>query len=102
MSRRNRIPAYRLHKQSGQAIVTLSDGFSRRRDILLGRYGSSESRKEYARVLTEWESNSRRLPQPVAGVGHHRQRTAPGLLEARPRTTTAVATNSCSAPCRRS
>jgi integrase len=66
MSRRNHIPAYRLHKQSGQAIVTLPDGFGRRRDVLLGKFGTPESRKEYARVLTEWESNGRRLPQPAA------------------------------------
>src|SRR6516162_9450868 len=66
MSRRNRVPAYRLHKQSGQAVVTLPDGLGRRRDVLLGKYGSPESRKEYARVLAEWESNGRRLPEPVA------------------------------------
>jgi integrase len=66
MPRRNHIPAYRLHKQSGQAVVTLPDGFGRRRDVLLGKYGSPESRKEYARVLAEWESNGRRPPQPVA------------------------------------
>ncbi len=66
MPRRNHIPAYRLHKQSGQAVVTLPDGLGRRRDILLGRYDTPESRKEYARVLAEWESNDRRLPQPAA------------------------------------
>src|SRR5262249_33619616 len=63
---RNHIPAYRLHKQSGQAVVTLPDGFGRRRDILLGKYGTPESRKEYARVLAEWEANGRHLPQPTA------------------------------------
>jgi integrase len=66
MPRRNHIPAYRLHKQSGQAVVTLPDGFGRRRDILLGKYGTTESRKEYARVLAEWETNGRHLPQPAA------------------------------------
>ena len=63
MPRRNHVPTYRLHKQSGQAIVTLPDGFGSRRDILLGKYGSIESRLEYARVLAEWEAGSRRLPQ---------------------------------------
>src|SRR5262249_53768352 len=63
---RSHVPAYRLHKQSGQAIVTLPDGFGRRRDVLLGKYGSPESRKEYARVLGEWEANGRRPPEPVA------------------------------------
>jgi integrase len=63
MSRRKHVPAYRLHKQSGQAIVTLPDGLGGRRDVLLGKYGTQESRKEYVRVLTEWESNGRRPPQ---------------------------------------
>jgi integrase len=54
---------YRLHKQSGQAIVTLRDALGNRRDVLLGRYGSAESRAEYARVIGEWEANSQRLPQ---------------------------------------
>jgi site-specific recombinase XerD len=66
MSRRSHVPTYRLHKQSGQAVVTLPDGLGRRRDVLLGRYGSPESRREYARVLAEWEANDRRLPQPSA------------------------------------
>ena len=46
MSRRIHIPAYRLYKQSGQAVVTLPDGLGRRRDVLLGQYGTPESRKE--------------------------------------------------------
>jgi len=66
MPRQPAIPAYRLHNQSGHAVVTLPDGFRRRRDILLGKYGTPESRREYARVLAEWESNGRRLPQPAA------------------------------------
>jgi integrase len=62
--RTQNVPAYRLHKQSGQAIVTLSDGLGARRDVLLGRHGTAESRAEYARVIGEWEANGRRLPQP--------------------------------------
>jgi integrase len=49
---RNPIPTYRLHKQSGQAVVTISDN-GRRRDVLLGKYGTPESRAEYQRVLAE-------------------------------------------------
>jgi integrase len=56
------VPSYRLHKQSGQAVVTLSDGLGGRRDVLLGRYGTPESRAEYARVIAEWEAGGRRLP----------------------------------------
>jgi integrase len=61
MPRRNNVPSYRLHKQSGQAIVTLPDGLGGRRDVLLGRYGSAESRAEYARVLAEWGAGARPL-----------------------------------------
>ncbi len=43
MSRRNPIPKYRLHKQSGQGIVTLPDGLGSRRDFTLGPYNSQGS-----------------------------------------------------------
>lgn len=66
MPRRNTIPAYRLHKKSGQAIVTLPVGLGERRDVLLGQYGTPESRLEYARIIAEWEANGRRLPRPSA------------------------------------
>jgi integrase len=51
-----RTPSYRLHKPSGQAVVTL-DG----RDLYLGRYGSVESRGEYDRLVAEWLAGGRRL-----------------------------------------
>jgi integrase len=66
MSKSTRVPTYRLHRQSNQAVVTLPDGRGRRRDVLLGTFGSSESRAEYARVVAEWEANGRRLPGPAA------------------------------------
>jgi integrase len=62
------VPTYRKHRQSGQAVVTLPDGLGGRRDVLLGRYGSKESRLEYARVIAEWEANGRRLPVAVAAA----------------------------------
>jgi integrase len=61
MSRPRGIPSYRRHKQSGQAVVTLTDPSGRRRDVLLGKYGTAASRKEYARVLEEWEVAGRCL-----------------------------------------
>jgi hypothetical protein len=61
MPRRFRLPSYRLHKQSGQAVVTLTDGLGGRRDVLLGKYDSPESRTEYARVVAAWESSGRKL-----------------------------------------
>ncbi len=61
MSRTPSLPKYRLHKQSGHAIVTLSDGLGGRRDVLLGPYGAAVSRREYARVIAEWEAKGRQL-----------------------------------------
>jgi integrase len=52
-----RVPSYRLHKRSGQAVVTL-DG----RDFYLGPFGSVASRAEYDRLVAEWMANGRRLP----------------------------------------
>lgn len=47
---RKPVPTYRLHKQSGQAIVTVSAS-GVRKDMLLGVYDSPESKEEYRRVL---------------------------------------------------
>jgi integrase len=60
MTRRSKNPTYRLHKQSGQAIVTLPDGLGYRRDVLLGAYDSEASWAEYNRVMAEWRANGRR------------------------------------------
>lgn len=54
---RSRIPSYRLHKPSGQAVVTLTG-----RDFYLGPWQSDESRAEYDRLIAEWVANGRRLP----------------------------------------
>jgi integrase len=51
------LPAYRLHKQSGQAVVTLNG-----RDHLLGKHDSAASRAEYNRLLAEWIAADRRAP----------------------------------------
>jgi integrase len=61
MPRRSKDPSYRLHKQSGQAVVTLPDGLGGRRDVLLGPYNSPESRADYYRVLAEWRVGGCRL-----------------------------------------
>ena len=58
----DRVPTYRRHKQSKQAVVTLPEGLGNRRDVLLGKYGTAASWQEYARVISEWEANGRRLP----------------------------------------
>jgi integrase len=63
MSEKPRVPSYRRHKQSRQAIVTLTDACTgRRRDVLLGSYGTKASMEEYRRVVLDWEASERRLP----------------------------------------
>src|SRR5579871_5220319 len=49
-----RVPTYRHHKPTGQAVVTLAG-----RDIYLGRYGTAKSRKEYRRIVSEWLTQDR-------------------------------------------
>lgn len=55
------IPAYRLHKARGQAVVTLSG-----RDFYLGPYDSEQSHAEYQRRLGKWLANGRRLEVETA------------------------------------
>jgi hypothetical protein len=45
----NRLPKYRFHRASGQAVVTL-DGF----DHYLGEHGSEASKQAYQRKVVEW------------------------------------------------
>lgn len=59
----NALPSYRLHKQSGQAIVTLSG-----KDHLLGPHGTKASKLEYDRVVGEWQQNGRQLPREKTDV----------------------------------
>jgi hypothetical protein len=52
-SRNGRVPAYRLHKPSGQARVIVNG-----EHIYLGKYGSTESREKYARLIAELASTN--------------------------------------------
>ena len=62
MARPRGIPIYRKHRQSGQAVVTLTDSLGSRKDVLLGKHNSPESQLEYTRVIVEWEASGRQLP----------------------------------------
>lgn len=53
MPRSPSVPAYRHHKPSGQAVVTIRTAGGDRRDVYLGTYNSPESRAEYGRVISE-------------------------------------------------
>jgi integrase len=69
MSAKPRIPSYRLHRQSGQAIVTLTDAVTgQRKDCLLGKYDTAASKEEYKRVVLDWEVNGRRLPDAATAA----------------------------------
>ena len=63
MNRPIRIPSYRLHKPSGQAIVTI-----RGKMFYLGRYGSVESRSEYGRIIAEWQAGPSEIPPASAST----------------------------------
>jgi hypothetical protein len=58
-NRKSCIPSYRLHKQSGQAIVTLTNGLGRRKDVLLGEHGNRRERDRQNRrnedLRRRWE-----------------------------------------------
>src|SRR5262249_29723527 len=66
MPRRKQDPSYRLHKQSGQAIVTLPDGMGGRRDVQLRPHGSPESWDAYYRTLAEWRAGGARVAATTA------------------------------------
>src|SRR3982751_3984410 len=61
-ARTPRTPSYRLHRPTGQAVVTLNG-----RDYYLGRHGSPASRAEYDRLIAEWLANGRRPPAQATG-----------------------------------
>jgi hypothetical protein len=58
-----RIPAYRLHKPTGQAVVRL-DG----KDHYLGKHGSPASQEKYRRLVAERLAAGRRPPDATPGA----------------------------------
>jgi hypothetical protein len=69
MSRKRpqRIPSYRHHKPSGQAVVTLNG-----KDFYLGLWQSEVSKAEYERLVGEWLGSTR--PKLCQGTGRSRPR----------------------------
>lgn len=55
-----RTPSYRLHRPSGQAVVS----FPGQKDRYLGRYGTPESQAEYDRLIAEWLAGGRGKAAP--------------------------------------
>ena len=59
-----KLPSYRLHKASGQAVITLNG-----KDMYLGVYGNTESKAEYDRIIAEWLVNHRQdIATPPTGI----------------------------------
>jgi integrase len=56
-----RVPSYRRHKPSGQAVVTLNG-----KDFYLGKWGTKARRTEYDRLIQEWLVAGRHLPSSEA------------------------------------
>jgi integrase len=59
--RKPRVPSYRHHKPSGQAVVTLNG-----RDIYLGPWDTPESKAAYDRFTAEWLARGRQQSPPPA------------------------------------
>ena len=57
----SRVPKYRLHRPSGQAVARFN-GI----DYYLGKHGSQASRDEYDRLLGEWMMKGRQLPSKIS------------------------------------
>ena len=55
-----RSPSYRLHKATGQAVVTLNG-----RDLYLGKHGTPASRIACDRLIAEWLTKGRQLPRAM-------------------------------------
>ena len=57
-----RIPKYRLHKSSGQALVQING-----QRIYLGKYGTDESEEKYRKLIAEWLVTSEAPPRKSTG-----------------------------------
>ncbi len=67
MPKSSKPPAYRLHKASGQAVVTIN-----KQDHYLGPHGSAKSREAYARLLGKQATTAQEareaVPAPLAAL----------------------------------
>src|SRR5271157_363513 len=78
MRRRKRLPSYRLHKPTGQAVVTLNG-----KDYYLGRHGTQMSKDAYDRLTAEWLASGRQLPAARRSMADP---AVPEEIELEPRT----------------
>src|SRR5690242_6397970 len=61
-ARSRRVPSYRLHKPTGQAVVRLNG-----HDHYLGRHGTEASFEAYQRKISEWLAGGRSAILPLPG-----------------------------------
>ena len=52
----SRVPSYRRHKPTNQAVVTING-----QDVYLGKWNTAASKAEYDRLIAEFLANGRRL-----------------------------------------
>ena len=58
MSDKSFVPKYCLHKPSGRAYVRIHG-----KVVCVGRHGTAESKREYARLVAEYASGDHAAPQ---------------------------------------
>jgi integrase len=75
MPKHPRIPTYRLHKGSGQAVVVLNG-----KSVYLGVWQTPESRTRYEQVISEWLACGRQSAPPPAGTAAHDPLTVGELI----------------------
>lgn len=56
----SRVPSYRRHKPTNQAVVTING-----QDIYLGKWNTTASKAEYDRLIAEFLANGRRLRNEI-------------------------------------
>ncbi len=57
-----RPPSYRLHKASGQGLVTINGV-----DFYLGKHGTEVSRQKYDAAIAQWLARGRQIVSPATG-----------------------------------
>ena len=61
--KRERLPSYRLHKPTGQAVCTLAG-----KDHYLGKHGTPASEKKYRSLLAQWLAGDKQPIRPAAAA----------------------------------
>lgn len=71
-----RVPSYRLHKASGQAVVVLNGN-----TLYLGKFGSDESKTKYRRVIAAYMENGRAPTEAALTVAQAVERFTAAVVD---------------------